>query len=204
MFRVQWIWLAGMKLLKLALPFVLILSTSACYALAAPLSTPPVGATPPTVQAEYVPTVASATPTFAGCAYVWGSQDLPEVSRRLNADLQKMASGVSGLAYAYGENCVYADGHQTFSAMETDFRVGIQVRSIKDEDDLGNWIFQVMQAILALPADQLSGPQPGRVDFDFKQPDPGELFVTVPIDQYRRQPPELKGARLFRVFYSNP
>jgi hypothetical protein len=61
-----------------------------------------------------------------------------------------------------------------------------------------------MQVVLGLPASELEGPQPGRVDFDFKQPDPAELFVTVPIDKYRNEARSLRGADLFRYFYTHP
>ena len=84
--------------------------------------------------------------------------------------------------------------------METDFRVGIQVVSVHDEYTLGDWIAKVMPIVLALPSDRLQGPQLGRVDFDFKQPDPGEVFVTVPIDKYRREAGKLRGAALLRLF----
>lgn len=159
---------------------------------------------PPETLTEYVPTPLPVSPTYEGCSYVWGSQDMPELSRKLNASLQDISADVTGLAYAYGEDCVYADGHSTFSAMETDFRVGVKVKNVRDEDALGNWIYKVMQVILDLPPDQLQGPHSGRVDFDFKQPDPAEIFVTVPIDMYRQQAGNLRGAALFRLFYNKP
>ena len=46
------------------------------------------------------------TPTYEGCAYVWASHDMPELSRKLNAELQDISMNLSGLAYAYGEDCV--------------------------------------------------------------------------------------------------
>jgi hypothetical protein len=159
--------------------------------------------TPP-IPTEIVPTAIPITPTYEGCAYMWGSQQLPTLSSKLNAALQQISTDATGLAYAYGENCVYADGHQTFSAMETDYRVGVKVVSVHDEAALGDWIYKVMQVILALPADEIQGPQSGRVDFDFKQPDPAEVMLTVPIDKYRTEAAGLRGAELFRYFYTNP
>ena len=135
---------------------------------------------------------------------MWASHDMPELSRKLNAELQDISMNLSGLAYAYGEDCVYADGHSTFSALETDFRVGVKVRALSDQEALGNWIRKVMDVILEIPAADLKGPRAGRVDFDFKQPDPAELFVTVPIEQYRREADDLKGAALLRLFYKTP
>lgn len=179
----------------------------ACAALApaappAALSTSRPG-TPP-VPSEFVPSPLPITPTYEGCAYVWGTQPLPVLSRQFNAALQDISLDVSGMAYAYGEDCVYGDGHKTFSAMETDFTVGVIVKSVKDEAALGDWIYKVMQVVLALPPDELKGPQPGRVEFDFKQPDPAELFVIVPIERYRREAGDLKGVELFRLFHTSP
>jgi hypothetical protein len=192
-----------MKRFLIAALAILALAAAACTASGD--VAPSVGATQvpaaPITPTEFVPTALPITPTYEGCAYVWGSQDLPELSRKLNASLQALSTDVSGLAYAYGENCVYGDGHSTFSAMETDFRVGVKVTSIKDEGTMGDWIRKVMQVIVDLPPDQLAGPNPGRVDFDFKQPDPAELFVTVPIQRYRAEADNLRGARLFQLFY---
>ena len=183
----------------------LALTAEACASVAPTAPIPQVsGPNTLPVPSEFVPTAVPITPTYEGCAYVWGSQQLPELSSQLNSTLQKMSMDATGLAYTYGENCVYGDGHQTFGAMETDFRVGVKVVSVRDEAALGDWIFKVMQIILDLPPEEIEGPQPGRVDFDFKQPDPAELFVTVPIDKYLREATGLKGAELFRLFYTNP
>ncbi len=162
-----------------------------------------VGFTPP-ITPEFVPTAIPLTPTFAGCAHVWGSKELPALSREFNAGLQALTKDPGGLAYAYGENCIFADGRSTFSAMETDFRIGITVKNIKDEQVLGDWITNVMEIVLGLPQSEMEGPRPGRVDFTFKQPDPAQLMVTVPIDIYRQEAQGLKGAELFRFFYKQP
>jgi hypothetical protein len=184
------------------LVLMLALATSACApasSLASPQSVThaPAGQTP----TEYVPTAPPVTPTYEGCAYVWGSQDLPELSRQLNASLQALSADLTGLAYAFGEDCVYGDGHSTFSAMETDFRVGIKVKTVRDEGALGDWIRKVMTIIQALPPDKLAGARPGRVDFDFKQPDPAEVLVSVPIEKYRAEADSLRGADLLHLFY---
>lgn len=162
-------------------------------------------ATPiPVTPTEYVPTAIPITPTYAGCAYVPGTEDMPELTRQLNVELQKISMDVSGLAYAYGEYCVYGDGHRTFSAMETDYRIGVKVKTLIDEGNLGNWISKVMTIVLAIPPEQLEGPRPGRVDFDFQVPDPEELFVTVPIEKYLNQADNLHGADLLHLFTTNP
>ena len=196
----------------LAMLVMLAVMVAACSpggsSIAAP-SPVPATVTPP-VPTEFVATAIPVTPTFAGCAYVWASQDMPELSRLLNLKLQglgKSASGLtyaSGLAYAYGENCVYADGHQTFSAMETDFRIGIQVTTIRDEGTMGEWMYKVMQIIVAIPQEHLEGPQPGRVDFDFKDRESSDLFVTVPIDRFLAEAGNSHGIPLFKLFHTSP
>ncbi len=177
-------------------------ATPATETAVAAASTP---ATPiPVTPSEYVPTIFPVTPTSTACAYAPGSQDLPELSRHFNAALQEISLDLNGLAYAYGENCVYGDGHQVFSAMETDFRVGVKVKTIRDEGSMGDWIAKIMGIVLDLPADEMVGSKAGRVDFNFKEPDPAQIFITVPIDKYRREADNLRGAELFHLFYPSP
>src|SRR5574341_226341 len=144
------------------------------------------------------------TPTYEGCYYVWASQDLPELSKKVLDALQAMDKNVTGSAYAYGENCVYADGHATFGAMETDFSIKVKVKDLKDEKALGDWIARVMKIILQLPRQELPGPQRGRVDFTFSKSDSEQLHLTVSIDRYEREAVRLTGAELFKYFYKNP
>lgn len=197
-----------MKYALAAILLMLTLSAAACLPAIPTAVRQPVTSTStplaPHTPTEYIPSPLPITPTYEGCAYVWASQDMPELSRKLNAQLQEISMNISGLAYAYGEDCVYADGHSTFSALETDFRVGVKVRAVSDKEALGNWIRKVMDVIVEIPPEELMGPRAGRVDFDFKQPDPAELIVTVPIDQYRREADNLKGAALLRLFENTP
>jgi hypothetical protein len=166
----------------------------------------PVGVTPQALTVSPIPNsnLTEITPTYEGCAYVWASHDLPELSKKVNAALQAKDSKAGGSAYAYGEDCVYADGHGTFSAMETDFRVQILVQDLKDEASLGNWIVEVMSVIDALPPTELSGPQPGRVDIEFRSTASENLFLHVSILKYRQEAQGLKGPQLFKLFYNNP
>jgi hypothetical protein len=144
------------------------------------------------------------TPTSDNCAFVWASQELPDLSQKVAQALQAVDPNITGSAYAYGENCVYGDGHSTFGAMETDFRVKITVQDIKDENSLGNWIARGMDVITKLPPDQLSGPQPGRVEFAFTKSESEILYLNVSIANYRKQPPGLTGIELYRILKNNP
>jgi hypothetical protein len=144
------------------------------------------------------------TPASDNCAYVWASHDLPGLSQKVAASLEALDPNVTGSAYAYGEDCVYGDGHSTFSAMETDFRVKVAVDNLANEEALGNRIAQVMDVITQLPADQLSGPQPGRVQFEFSKSATETLFLNVSIAKYKSQAAGLSGAEIFRLFNNNP
>jgi len=145
-----------------------------------------------------------APPTYEGCAYVWASQDLPKLTKKVNDSLQTIDINMTGSAYAYGENCVYGNGHATFGAMETDYRVRVKVTDIKDEKALGDWIAKAMEVIVKIPDDEAPGPQLGRVYFLFSKSDTDQLSVSISIDTYKRKATGLTGVELFKLFYKNP
>ena len=144
------------------------------------------------------------TSTSENCAYVWASQELPDLSKKVYDVLQIVDNNITGNAYAYGENCVYADGHSTFGAKETDFRVKVIVPDLKDEKELGDWIGRVMEVIIKLPADEIPGPQPGRVEFNFSKSESENKFLSVSIAKYQKQAAGISGIELFRLFSNNP
>jgi len=172
----------------------------------APSTSTPLTANPATPTDAITFTITD-TPTapssFEPCGYMWASQDLPEVSMKVNALLQTVDKNITASAYAYGENCVYADGHSTFGAMETDYRVKIKVKDIKDENALGNWITKVMDVIIKIPLSDVAGPNPGRVEFSFVNSSE-QTNLNVQIDQYIHDASNLKGADLFKFFQQNP
>lgn len=159
----------------------------------------------PSVEITLMPLETTPTP-YEGCFYVWTSKALPELSEEVNRALQALGPEISGGgAYAYGEDCVFADGRREFHALETDFSVGINVEDIKDESILGDWIRKVMEVVLAFPSEALPGSQPGRVDFLFSEKDEtGRLSLSVSIERYRHRAADLQGAELFRFFYNPP
>ena len=146
----------------------------------------------------------SPTPTYEGCAFVWASHELPDLSQKVQSALQKLDSSITASASAYGEDCVYADGHSTFGTMETDFRVQAQVKDLKNEKILGDWIAKIMTVIEQLPSDQVPGAQPGLVDIKFNKNIDEFLFVRIEISKYRREANGKTGAELFRLFYQKP
>jgi hypothetical protein len=181
-------------------------------ALGACLPRPEVG---PTVVDHPGPSVSPPTETskavvpptdvsYAGCYYVWSTLELPELSREFDAALNNLGPGASGSAYAFGEDCTRSDGSRTFSAMETDFRAKVGVSNLHDENILGNSISNVMSIVLALPTGDVPGAHPGRVEFEFVSSDGQSLRVQVDIARYRSEGTGIRGARLWRMFYSAP
>ena len=191
------------KFFTLLFLLTLVLSACASVNLVTPGASGSTGS--PSTTGDVSPTTPTEiTPTSESCAYVWASQDLPDLSRKVYDALQAVDTNLTGNAYVYGENCVYADGHGTFAAMETDFRVKVSVSDLKDEKALGDWIARAMRAITKLPADEVPGPQPGRVEFDFSKSETENLNLNVSIAKYQKLAPGISGAELFRNFNNNP
>lgn len=198
-----------MKIRHFLVPLIpLTLALSACASIN--LVTPDTsGATPsvesPSTSTAFSPsTTTEITPTSGNCAYVEASQELPDLSKKVYDSLQAVDINIIGNAYAYGENCVYEDGHFTFSPKETDFRVKVIVKDLKDEKALGDSIAKVMGNIINLPPSEISGPLPGRVEFDFSKTETENLFLNVSIARYKQQTPGLSGTELFQLFNNNP
>jgi hypothetical protein len=106
------------------------------------------------------------TPASASCYFVWATKDLPEVSGKFMAELKKIIPKAEGRAYAYGEDCIFADGHAQFSAMETDFSLTIPVKDLKDDEALGKQIELLLPVLDQLPKDTLPA-RIGRIEIQF-------------------------------------
>ncbi len=120
------------------------------------LSTPP-QPTPNADSASMTVPAVTEIPTTAEadgqCGYMWATHNADELSARFDGKSRAIDSAASGNASYYGEECVYADGHSTFSAMETDFYVRIPVDDLTNEEAMGGWISQVMKIVLEFPQD---------------------------------------------------
>ena len=130
------------------------------------------------------------------CGYQWAYKDLPELSSSLQQSIQGLQPEAQANAFAFGEDCVRADGSATFTAMETDFNITLQVDDVYNESDLGGWTVKVMRVIESIPLDQIVGPRPGRVTIVFQSGD-DEQNVIFYIDQYRKLPPNLSNLQIF-------
>lgn len=171
------------------------------YACNLPVSPPP--PVPPAATQPPVSIPTTAVPSGQGqCGYQWASQDLPELSSSFQSAIQALQSGVQARAYAFGENCVRPDGTiASFSAMETDFNVSLQVSDLGNEDELGGWIVKVMQVIEAIPPAQIVGPQPGRVTMTF-QKGSDQKTINFYTNKYKALSPGLSNSDIYQALQS--
>lgn len=131
------------------------------------------------------------------CGYQWAYQDLPQLSGKFLHSIQALQAEAQAKAFAFGENCIHANGSATFLAMETDFNITLNVADLANESDLGEWIVNVMQIIEATPADQIVGPMPGRVTLIF-QSGGEQKAINFHIDQYETLPAGLSNEQIFQ------
>ena len=118
--------------------------------------------------------------------------------------IKQLQPDASGRAEAYGENCVYASsGQSTFSAMETDFYITVNVKSLNDDNELGSWVLSSMKIINALPSDSMVGPQAEFVEFTFKTTD-DQKNLRVPISQYNELPADINPSDVIPTLFPNP
>jgi hypothetical protein len=193
--------------MKKSIPYIILATVIGVGVLARNLlSTPP----QPTPNADSVsmtfpsPTEIPTTAEADGqCGYMWATHNADELSAMIDEEIRAIDSAASGNASYYGEDCVYADGHSTFSAMETDFYVRIPVDDLTNEEDFGDWISQVMKIVIAFPREQIQGNY-GFVEFWFEKSEGENVIVRVPIQKYMDGTHGITGAALFRMFYVSP
>jgi len=106
--------------------------------------------------------------SYESCGYQWAYKDLPDLSTKFLQAVQQFQPSAQANTFAFGEDCVYADGHANFIAMETDFNITLQINNLTDANECGEWIVKVMQIILDIPKEEIVGPRPGRVSMSFQ------------------------------------
>ncbi|MCA1899513.1 MAG: hypothetical protein LDL50_02270 [Chloroflexi bacterium] len=154
-----------------------------------------------TVIIEEPPAVEESVPEQ--CAYVWAYHDAPDLSQKLDAAVKTLHPNASGRVQFFGEDCVYADGRSTFSAIETDFYVRVPAGDLTDKEALGNWMAQAMPLITEIPREEIEGNY-GFVEFWFEQTEAGQVIARVPIQKYMDEARDKTGAELFRLFSAAP
>jgi len=165
----------------------------------------PASDTPTSTHTIVVTETATLTPTYEGCFFRWAYHDDPELTEKVDAAIRALDPLASANATLFGEDCVFADGHSTFSTMETDFRVQVPVNDLNNEEAFGNWMKQVMDVILQIPQEEIQqAGNPGFVEFWFVKSETENVVVRVPVYQYQNEALGKTGAELFRFFHSTP
>ncbi len=193
--------------MKKSIPYIILATLVGAGVLARNLISAPPQPTPSAVTAPMTISAATDIPTAAEavgqCGYMWATHNADELSAMIDEEIRAIDPAASGNASYYGEDCVYADGHSTFSAMETDFYVRIPVDDLTNEEAFGEWISQVMKIVIAFPREQIQGNY-GFVEFWFEKSEGEHVIVRVPIQEYMDGTHGITGAALFRMFYSPP
>ena len=145
-----------------------------------------------------MPTIETIPPTVGNCGYQWAYRDLPELTTQFQASLQTLQPEAQANVFAFGEDCVYADGTATFLAMETDFNITVQVSDLSNETELGEWIVKIMQMVESIPKESIVGPRPGRVSIRL-QSGSDQKAVTFYIDRYQALPSGLSSAEIYQT-----
>lgn len=153
-----------------------------------------------TASIEPSPTVVD---NSGGCGYMWAYHDDPELTAKVDEAIRGLDPTASANAQQFGEDCVYADGHSTFGAMETDFYVHLPIDDLTNNDLFGNWIAQVMTIITQIPREELPGNY-GFVEFGFEKSDTEHLVVRVPIQKYLDEGQGKTGMELLQLFIETP
>jgi hypothetical protein len=149
------------------------------------------------------PDSGTVTPAYEGCAFISASHEAPELTEKVDAAVRALNPEASASAILFGEDCVYGDGHSTFSTMETDFDVRLPVQDLTDYEFFGVWMKQVLDAILQIPREDIKG-NDGLVNFWFIMSQREQVIVHVPIQQYRTEAPGNTGQDLFFMFFEPP
>ena len=182
------------------LAILLVLIAAACNSQAPNVSRSP----SMTADASAFTTMPLFTPTIEPCAFVEATQNLTDVSTQIDTAIKQIEPEASGRAEAFGENCVFAStGQSTFSAMQTDFFITINVENLDDAAGLGTWIINSMKIVSSLPSESIPGPQAGFVEFTFKT-STEQKVLRVSIDKYKDLPANIHPSDVIPTLFPNP
>lgn len=176
---------------RLLLVFVVLIALTSLYNFPRAFPPPEPTAFPLTQILTDTPPRPSETPTLGPCGFVWASQGLPELSAQWLERLKQAGLPVvSASAEAYGENCVFSDGRiDGFAAMQTDYRVTLEVETLADAETLGSLLEQTLEILDGFPVGETPGPNPGYIGLTFQAAETVETlwFQRTQSDALRAQ-----------------
>lgn len=138
--------------------------------------------TTPDLGSAPVTETPSAEAGYTECAWNWAAQPLPDLSAEVHSALEAAGlTGVTASAEAYGENCITGTGVvDRFAAMETDFRLTVQVASLNDRAALGTLLEKILVTLDGFPSESTPGPNAGYIGVTFQAGDE-ELRLWFPV-----------------------
>jgi hypothetical protein len=128
------------------------------------------------------PEVVTAVP-YMECSWQWAYQDQPDLQAALETALTDAGIAYDSVSvYAYGENCVDAQGEvQQYAAMETDFDLALLIEDLDDRAALADRLAEVLTLLVnEFPVSATPGPQPGYFSLMFLA---GTDTLTVYVQQ---------------------
>ena len=172
---------------KRFLAFLLLLCLTIVLAcnLPRPVPTPDLEPAPVTKTSTPLPPTFTPTATeypYEQCGWNWATQPLPDLSAQVQSAMEAAGlKNVIAIAEAYGEDCLDANGKPVrFAAMETDFRITVQISTLDDREALGSLLEKILIALDQFPPGATPGPQSGYVGVTFQTKD-DELRLWFPI-----------------------
>lgn len=151
--------------------------------------------------------VVTPAPSDLPCAYVWGSQELPDVARAVEESMRDVGlpEDIEVNASASGENCIDPETGSSvrFLAMQTDFTISIPVDSVDNDQELGEWIEEMLPVFSRFPSGEVPGPSLGRVQIRFLGKS-AEKSLSFPLENGQALLRDgLRGSALYRALESN-
>jgi hypothetical protein len=140
-------------------------------------------------------------PSYAQCIWNWAYHPLAGTSANFEQAVQAELPEATASVRAFGEDCLYEDGHADFAMMEADFYVRIPAPDATAHEVFGNQISTVMTILLEnFPEESLRGGYRGFVQFAFAQSQTDFVIVNVPIERYTAEASGMTGRELFEYF----
>ncbi len=136
------------------------------------------------------------------CAYAQAEQDLPDITARVQDQLNKDGLGsVEALAVAFGENCVDTLNNKilSFSAIETDFFYTLVVADTDNKDELGNWTLRLLAVTQKFPPEETPGPNQGYLTIVFQDSQKDARLRVRLDDAIQAKEDGLIGAQFYTV-----
>ena len=123
-----------------------------------------------TLRIKQTPVPTSTDLPNTQCAWNWATQALPELSARVEADVQAVGlKDVTVRAEAYGENCINTAGKvDSFATLETDFHISAKVGDLTNKDNLGNLLERILRVLDGFPTGKIPGSEPGYINVSFQ------------------------------------